>query len=95
MDSVKDPSRSEQTRREVIRRLHRVEGQVRGIAGMVEQDRYCIDILTQVAAATRALHSVALALLDDHRRHCLAATGDVSDSVVDQASAAIAPLLRS
>jgi DNA-binding FrmR family transcriptional regulator len=54
-----------------LARLHKVEGQIRGIAGMVEQDRYCIDVLTQVSAATRALQEVALGLLDDHLRHCV------------------------
>lgn len=52
-------------------RLHKVEGQVRGISRMVEQDRYCIDVLTQISAATRALQEVALSLLDDHVRHCV------------------------
>lgn len=54
-----------------LARLRKVEGQVRGIARMVEADRYCIDVLTQVSAATRALQQVALGLLDDHLRHCL------------------------
>jgi DNA-binding FrmR family transcriptional regulator len=54
-----------------MRRLRKVEGQVRGIARMVEQDRYCIDVLTQVSAVTRALQEVALGLLDDHVRHCV------------------------
>ncbi len=54
-----------------LARLRKVEGQVRGIARMVEGDRYCIDVLTQVSAATRALQQVALGLLDDHLRHCL------------------------
>jgi CsoR family transcriptional regulator, copper-sensing transcriptional repressor len=54
-----------------IRRLRKVEGQVRGIARMVENDRYCIDVLTQVSAVNRALQEVALALLDDHVRHCV------------------------
>ena len=54
-----------------LRRLHKIEGQVRGIARMVEDDRYCIDVLTQVSAATRALQQVALSLLDDHLRHCV------------------------
>lgn len=54
-----------------LARLRKVEGQVRGIARMVEHDRYCIDVLTQVSAATRALQEVALALLDDHLRHCV------------------------
>jgi DNA-binding FrmR family transcriptional regulator len=54
-----------------LRRLHKIEGQVRGIARMVEDDRYCIEVLTQVSAATRALQQVALGLLDDHLRHCV------------------------
>jgi CsoR family transcriptional regulator, copper-sensing transcriptional repressor len=54
-----------------LERLRKVEGQVRGIARMVGEDRYCIDVLTQVAAATRALQQVALGLLDDHLRHCV------------------------
>jgi DNA-binding FrmR family transcriptional regulator len=56
---------------EHLTRLRKVEGQVRGIARMVDEDRYCIDVLTQVSAATRALQQVALGLLDDHLRHCL------------------------
>ena len=59
------------TRQELIVRLSRVEGQVRGISRMVEEGRYCIDILTQVSAASRALQCVALLLLDDHMRRCL------------------------
>jgi len=62
-----------------LRRLRKVEGQVRGIARMVEDDRYCIEVLTQVSAVTRALHEVALGLLDDHVRHC------VADAVRDDA----------
>ena len=88
--------RREQTRLEAVRRLHRVEGQVRGIAGMVEQDRYCIDILTQVAAASRALQGVALSLLDDHMRQCLATPGiKTPESMLTEASEAIARLVRS
>jgi CsoR family transcriptional regulator, copper-sensing transcriptional repressor len=56
---------------DVMRRLRRVEGQVRGIAGMVEDDRYCIDVLQQISAAQAALDKVALALVDDHTRHCV------------------------
>jgi CsoR family transcriptional regulator, copper-sensing transcriptional repressor len=55
----------------VLKRLRRVEGQVRGIAGMVGEDRYCVDVLQQIAAAQAALDKVALALVDDHVRHCL------------------------
>ncbi len=55
----------------LVRRLHRIEGQVRGIERMVEDDRYCIDILTQIAAVDTALESLALTILDDHVRHCV------------------------
>ena len=55
----------------LARRLHRIEGQVRGIERMIEEDRYCIDVLTQIAAATTALESVAFKLLDDHVTHCV------------------------
>src|SRR5580765_2236693 len=63
----------------LVKRLHRIEGQVRGIERMVEDDRYCIDILTQLGAVSTALESVALAILDDHVQHCVAdalASGD-------------------
>jgi DNA-binding FrmR family transcriptional regulator len=63
----------------LIRRLHRIEGQVRGIERMVEEDRYCIDVLTQISAVTTALDSVAFRILDDHVNHCVAgalASGD-------------------
>jgi DNA-binding FrmR family transcriptional regulator len=56
----------------LVKRLHRIEGQVRGIERMVEQDRYCIDVLTQIAAVKTALESVALVILDDHVNHCVA-----------------------
>lgn len=83
----------------LIARLHRVEGQVRGIARMVDQDAYCIDVITQVSAATRALQSVALTLLDEHLRHCLAQAaqsgGDIHEAKVKEASDAIARLVRS
>ena len=67
----------------LTKRLHRIEGQVRGIERMVEDDRYCIDILTQVAAVTTALEAVAFKVLDDHVRHCVAgalASGDAEDA---------------
>jgi DNA-binding FrmR family transcriptional regulator len=63
----------------LVRRLHRIEGQVRGIERMVEEDRYCIDVLTQISAVTTALESVAFRILDDHVSHCVAgalASGD-------------------
>jgi DNA-binding FrmR family transcriptional regulator len=83
----------------VLKRLRRIEGQVRGLQRMVEDDRYCIDVLEQVSAATRALQSVALELLDDHLAHCVAdavtAGGDDAAVKLDEASAAIARLVRS
>jgi CsoR family transcriptional regulator, copper-sensing transcriptional repressor len=82
-----------------LKRLRRIEGQVRGIERMVEDDRYCIDILTQVSAATSALQSAALALLEEHLEHCVAdavrAGGAEADAKVAEASAAIARLVRS
>ncbi len=82
-----------------LKRLRRIEGQVRGIAKMVEDDKYCIDILTQVSAATKALQSVALNLLDDHLGHCVvdAARAGGTEQVVKlrEASDAIARLVRS
>ena len=67
----------------LVKRLHRIEGQVRGVEKMVENDRYCIDILTQIAAANTALESLALKILDGHVRHCVAgalASGDEADA---------------
>ena len=81
----------------VLVRLRRVEGQVRGLQRQVESDTYCIDILTQVSAATKALQSVALLLLDDHLRHCVthAASPKEREQQVEAASQAIARLVRS
>ena len=82
-----------------LQRMRRVEGQVRGIAKMIGDDKYCIDVLTQVSAATKALEAVALGLLEDHLRHCVAQAaaegGDVADTKVAEASAAIARLVKS
>lgn len=84
---------------DLLKRLRRAEGQVRGIHRMIEADTYCIDILTQVSAATKALENVALALLDDHLAHCVAEAaregGAVADEKIREASAAIARLVRS
>src|SRR5213595_1261271 len=81
------------------KRLRRIEGQVRGLQRMVDEDKYCIDILTQVSAATKALQSVALGLLDDHLAHCVAEAvaegGDTAAGKVREASDAIARLVRS
>jgi DNA-binding FrmR family transcriptional regulator len=80
-------------------RLKRVEGQVRGLQRMVEEDTYCIDILTQVSAATKALETVALSLLDEHLRHCVVdaarAGGAEAEEKITEASAAITRLVRS
>jgi CsoR family transcriptional regulator, copper-sensing transcriptional repressor len=80
-------------------RLRRIEGQIRGLQRMVEDDKYCIDVLTQISAATRALQSVALELLDDHLAHCVreavATGGPQAEAKVAEASAAIARLVRS
>lgn len=84
----------------VLSRLKRIEGQVRGLQRMVDEDTYCIDVLTQVSAATRALQGVAVQLLDDHLRHCV--TGAVqaddaaeSERIITEASKAIERLVRS
>jgi DNA-binding FrmR family transcriptional regulator len=83
----------------VQKRLRRIEGQVRGLQRMVEEDRYCVNILEQIAAATKALQSVALELLDDHLAHCVADAvkggGADSDQKLSEASAAIGRLVRS
>ena len=82
-----------------LTRLRRIEGQIRGLQRMVDDDVYCIDVLTQVSAATRALQSVALGLLEDHLSHCVAEAveqgGPEADAKVKEASAAIARLVRS
>jgi CsoR family transcriptional regulator, copper-sensing transcriptional repressor len=82
-----------------LKRLRRVEGQVRGLQRMVGDDTYCIDVLTQVSAATRALEAFALALLAEHLEHCVTqaihAGGAQADVKIKEASAAIARLVRS
>lgn len=86
-----------------LKRLRRIEGQVRGISRMVDEDQYCIDILTQVAAATKALHAVSLGLLEDHMGHCVAdaareardtGNDEAIQAKVAEATAAIARLMR-
>lgn len=88
-----------QDKEAVRRRLRRIEGQVRGLQRMVDEDSYCIDVLTQVSAVTKALQAVALELLDDHLSHCVAdavATGGSdADAKLSEASEAIARLVRS
>ena len=82
-----------------LKRLRRIEGQVRGLQRMVENDDYCIDVLTQISAATKALQAVSLGLLDEHLKHCVAAAvaegGEVADEKIAEASAAIGRLVRS
>ena len=82
-----------------LKRLRRIEGQVRGLQRMVEEDQYCIDVLTQVAAATRALQSFSLGLLDEHIAHCIVeaaqAGGAEAEEKVREAQEAIARLVRS
>ena len=82
-----------------LNRLRRIEGQARGLQRMVEEEKYCIDILTQISAVTSALETVALGLLDDHLRHCVAdaarAGGPEADARMTEASEAIARLVRS
>jgi CsoR family transcriptional regulator, copper-sensing transcriptional repressor len=83
----------------VQQRLRRIEGQIRGLQRMVDEDAYCIDVLTQVSAATRALQGVALELLEAHLGHCVrdavSAGGPDADAKVAEASAAIARLVKS
>ena len=80
-------------------RLKRIEGQARGISKMIDNDKYCIDILTQISAVTSAFETVALGLLDDHLRHCVTdaarAGGPDADAKINEASEAIARLVRS
>ena len=83
----------------IQKRLRRIEGQVRGLQRMVDEDKYCIEVLDQIAAATKALQAVAIELLDDHLSHCVAnaltAGGGKADAKVAEATAAIARLVRS
>ena len=87
------------TKDDYLKRLRRIEGQVRGIARMVDEDTYCIDILTQVAAATKALQAVSLGLVEDHLSHCVVDAArestEAGDAKVREAADAIARLVRS
>jgi CsoR family transcriptional regulator, copper-sensing transcriptional repressor len=88
-----------QNKNDYLKRLRRIEGQIRGLQRMVEDDKYCIDILTQVAAATKALQAVALGLLEEHLSHCVAGAiaegGETATAKVREASEAISRLVRS
>ena len=80
---------------QVLARLRRIEGQVRGLQKMVENDDYCIDILTQISAASQALKKVAVGLLDDHMRHCVANQTEDGKDMVAEATAAVQRLVKS
>ena len=90
--------RADEAKTAYLNRLRRIEGQVRGLEKMVDEDKYCIDILTQVSAVTKALEAFALALLDDHLGSCIKdavrAGGSVADDKIHEASQAIARLVR-
>lgn len=88
------------SKEDYLKRLRRIEGQVRGLQRMIEEDTYCIDVLTQITAATKALQSVSMGLLDQHVRHCVAeaAAGEDrerSDAMVEEALQAINRIVRS
>jgi len=101
MDDTSSPSQHGyiQNKDDYIKRLRRIEGQARGLQRMVEEEQYCIDILTQVSAMTKALQSVSLGLLDEHLSHCVvdavAAGGPEAEVKLKEASDAIARLVRS
>jgi DNA-binding FrmR family transcriptional regulator len=89
----------EMSKDQMLARLRRAEGQLRGLQQMIEADRYCIDVLTQISAVNKALQSVAVGLLDDHLRgcvaHAVAAGGDDAEAKLTEATAAIDRLLKS
>ncbi len=83
------------TKDQLLNRLRRIEGQVRGVEGMVQEDRYCIDVLTQIGAIQAALDKVALGLLDDHAHHCVLGAGeDERDAKTEELMAAVGRLMR-
>jgi CsoR family transcriptional regulator, copper-sensing transcriptional repressor len=84
------------TKEQLLKRLARVEGQVRGVSGMVENERYCIDVLTQISAIQAALDKISLGLLDDHARHCMQGKGAPADpeEQVDELMGAVGRLLH-
>jgi len=96
MTTTETPARGySATKDQLLKRLKRVEGQVRGVQGMVEDDRYCIDVLTQISAVQAALDKVALGLMDDHARHCVIdGPADVKDERTEELMAAFARLMR-
>jgi DNA-binding FrmR family transcriptional regulator len=83
------------TKDQLLKRLRRVEGQVRGVQNMVDEDRYCIDVLTQISAVQAALDKVALGLMDDHARHCVVdGPADLKDERTEELMAAVGRLMR-
>lgn len=83
------------TKDQLLKRLKRIEGQVRGVEGMVEDERYCIDVLTQISAIQAALDKVALGLMDDHARHCvMGAEPGLQVEKTEELMAAVARLMR-
>jgi DNA-binding FrmR family transcriptional regulator len=83
------------TKDQLLKRLKRIEGQVRGIEGMVDDERYCIDVITQISAVQAALDKVALGLLDDHARHCVIGAGaDEQADKTEELMAAVGRLMR-
>ncbi len=99
MTEISKPHGYTQQKDNYAKRMRRIEGQVRGIARMIDEDKYCIDVLTQISAVNSALRSVALNLLDEHLSHCVtravADGGSEADDKIAEASAAIARLVRS
>jgi len=85
------------SKEQLLKRLARAEGQVRGVIRMVEEDRYCIDVLTQISAAQAALNAIALGLVDDHVRNCMreGASTSQADSQVDELMGAVGQLVKS
>jgi len=96
MTTTETPERGySATKDQLLKRLKRVEGQVRGVQGMVQEDRYCIEVLTQISAVQAALDKVALGLMDDHARHCVIdGPADVKDERTEELMAAVARLMR-
>ena len=83
------------TKDQLLKRMRRIEGQVRGVEGMIESDRYCIDVLTQIGAVQAALDKVALGLLDEHARHCVVdAKPEAASEMTDELMAAVGRLMR-
>jgi DNA-binding FrmR family transcriptional regulator len=95
-ETVAAPTRGySATKDQLLKRLRRIEGQVRGVQGMVEDERYCIDVLTQISAIQAALDKVALGLLDEHARHCvMGAEGEEQVDKTDELMAAVGRLMR-